>query len=551
MSILNFNVGVLGHVDSGKTSLAKALSTVASTNAFDKNPQSQERGITLDLGFSSFTIDMPEHLTNSNYSQLQITLVDCPGHASLIRTIIGGAQIIDLMLLVIDITKGIQTQTAECLIIGEITCDKMLVVLNKIDLIEEDQRQATIDKMTKRLRKTFESTKFPQTPIIPCSAVSSLNLNELVSTLQQHVYIPRRSATGPFIFSVDHCFSIRGQGTVMTGTVLSGSVRINDSIEIVSLKEVRKVKSMQMFRKPIDRAIQGDRIGLCVTQFDPDKLERGIVSTPGVIKIFHGLIIRVNKVKHFKHDIESRTKFHITCGHATVMGKIVLFIDHSTEENNNDDQFNYGKEYEATDQYSSEHSTENKHIYALIELESPIACQLQSIMIGSRLDTDIHANTCRLAFYGHVLDGFIDTDYLNKELPSKLRVYKRKEKVGFIDRVVDDQTIIGKDLFQKETNINTFVNFKVELTPRGEQGFIESSFGQSGKFKVRFMNGLSNETKQLFNNAKGRKQQPKTAATTTTTTTDADVESNEPPERIRIVLKFNKYLFQEKTVISQ
>ncbi|CAM4758141.1 unnamed protein product [Rotaria magnacalcarata] len=551
MSILNFNVGVLGHVDSGKTSLAKALSTVASTNAFDKNPQSQERGITLDLGFSSFTIDMPEHLTNSNYSQLQITLVDCPGHASLIRTIIGGAQIIDLMLLVIDITKGIQTQTAECLIIGEITCDKMLVVLNKIDLIEEDQRQATIDKMTKRLRKTFESTKFPQTPIIPCSAVSSLNLNELVSTLQQHVYIPRRSATGPFIFSVDHCFSIRGQGTVMTGTVLSGSVRINDSIEIVSLKEVRKVKSMQMFRKPIDRAIQGDRIGLCVTQFDPDKLERGIVSTPGVIKIFHGLIIRVNKVKHFKHDIESRTKFHITCGHATVMGKIVLFLDHSTEENNNDDQFNYGKEYEATDQYSSEHSTENKHIYALIELESPIACQLQSIMIGSRLDTDIHANTCRLAFYGHVLDGFIDTDYLNKELPSKLRVYKRKEKVGFIDRVVDDQTIIGKDLFQKETNINTFVNFKVELTPRGEQGFIESSFGQSGKFKVRFMNGLSNETKQLFNNAKGRKQQPKTAATTTTTTTDADVESNEPPERIRIVLKFNKYLFQEKTVISQ
>ena len=108
-------------------------------------------------------------------------------------------------------------------------------------------------------------------------------------------------------------------------------------------------------------------------------------------------------------------------------------------------------------------------------------------MIGSRLDTDIHANTCRLAFYGHVLDGFTDVDYLNKELPSKLRIYKRKEKIGFIDRVVDSQTIIGKDLFQKETNINTFINFKVELNPTGEQGFIESSFGQSGKFKVRFM----------------------------------------------------------------
>lgn len=91
---LNFNIGVLGHVDSGKTSLVKALSSIASTAAFDKNPQSRERGITLDLGFSSFTVDFPDHLRNSGgqqqYDSLQFTLVDCPGHASLIRTIIGG-----------------------------------------------------------------------------------------------------------------------------------------------------------------------------------------------------------------------------------------------------------------------------------------------------------------------------------------------------------------------------------------------------------------------------------------------------------------------------
>lgn len=91
-NILNFNIGVLGHVDSGKTSLSKALSSVASTAAFDKNPQSKERGITLDLGFSSFFVDVPEHLSASsknNYDKLQFTLVDCPGHASLIKTIIG------------------------------------------------------------------------------------------------------------------------------------------------------------------------------------------------------------------------------------------------------------------------------------------------------------------------------------------------------------------------------------------------------------------------------------------------------------------------------
>ena len=93
MSVLNFNLGVLGHVDSGKTTLAKALSTVASTACFDKNPQSKERGITLDLGFSSFSVDFPQHLARENaskYEKLQFTLVDCPGHASLIKTIIGG-----------------------------------------------------------------------------------------------------------------------------------------------------------------------------------------------------------------------------------------------------------------------------------------------------------------------------------------------------------------------------------------------------------------------------------------------------------------------------
>ena len=145
--VLNFNIGVLGHVDSGKTSLAKALSTQASTASFDKNPQSRERGITLDLGFSSFQVAIPEHLKQEPYDVLQFTLVDCPGHASLIKTIIGGAQIIDMMMLVVDVTKGVQTQTAECLVIGEILCEKMVVVLNKVDLLKEDKRDALIEKV--------------------------------------------------------------------------------------------------------------------------------------------------------------------------------------------------------------------------------------------------------------------------------------------------------------------------------------------------------------------------------------------------------------------
>lgn len=144
----NLNIGILGHIDSGKTTLAKALSDIASTAAFDKNPQSQSRGITLDLGFSSYTIQIPENLKDKcPYEKLQYTLVDCPGHASLLKTIIGGAQIIDMMLLVIDATKGIQTQTAECLVICEITCRQLMIIMNKIDLFEEDKRTSLLEKV--------------------------------------------------------------------------------------------------------------------------------------------------------------------------------------------------------------------------------------------------------------------------------------------------------------------------------------------------------------------------------------------------------------------
>ncbi len=163
--VLNVNVGVLGHVDSGKTSLVKALSTLLSTASLDKNPQSIARGITLDLGFSAFLLPLPQRLLGtdagsivndattvaslaipsiaSGFRALQFTLVDCPGHAGLIRTIIGGAQIIDMMLLVVDVNKGIQTQTAECLVIGEITTKNLIVVLNKIDLIPESGKKPT------------------------------------------------------------------------------------------------------------------------------------------------------------------------------------------------------------------------------------------------------------------------------------------------------------------------------------------------------------------------------------------------------------------------
>ncbi|XP_070564699.1 selenocysteine-specific elongation factor-like [Ptychodera flava] len=580
-STLNFNLGVLGHIDSGKTSLAKALSQTAATASFDKNPQSKERGITLDLGFSSFLTDIPEHLKDGKYEKLQMTLVDCPGHASLIRTIIGGAQIIDLMMLVVDVTKGVQTQTAECLVIGEITCEKMVVVLNKTDLLPPQKKQQQIDKMTKRMLKTLENTRFANSPIIPVSAkpggpeapeTEPEGVDELVQELKRQTYLPQRDTNGPFIYAVDHCFSIRGQGTVMTGTVLSGSISVNDNIEIPALKMTKKVKSIQMFRQPINTIIQGDRTGLCVTQFDPKQLERGVVCSPGALPTILAGIIEVKKIPYYKGTISTKAKFHITTGHATVMGR-VSFFSKCSKDNQTTTDFNFDQEYiyqeELLSQQSanagkdsdkentnqSEDSTSSvtaNQQFALIEFEKPITCPENSLLIGSKLDTDIHANMCRLAFYGHLVHSITDKKYHETVLPN-LKIYKNKQREGFAERMLDDYNIIGRGLFKKETNIQLFVGLKVNLST-GECGVIEGGFGQSGKFKVRIPDGLESEAKAILSSSGKKKEKGKHAQQSqgdVAPSSEKDRDSSSEHKVIRITLNFKRYIHDPKKRMIQ
>lgn len=240
-------LGVLGHIDSGKTSLCKAISTIGSTAGFDKNPQSKERGITLDLGFSAFLVEIPEFMDKTKLEKfkfLQITLVDWPGHASLMKTVIGGASIIDYMILVIDASKGIQAQTSECIVLGELLMNKLCVVLNKIDLIEaanEEERNEKVKKMKSNLLKSFAKTKFKSVKVVPVWASPKeevkidQGLDNLLYEILSDVAIPERGTDNKnedLLFSVDHWFPIKGHGTVMTGTILRGKVEIGDKIEI-------------------------------------------------------------------------------------------------------------------------------------------------------------------------------------------------------------------------------------------------------------------------------------------------------------------------------
>ncbi|CAL8335559.1 unnamed protein product [Lota lota] len=516
---LNFNVGVLGHVDSGKTSLARALSSTASTAAFDKNPQSRDRGITLDLGFSSFTVDLPDHLRDScgdQYDSLQFTLVDCPGHASLIRTIIGGAQIIDLMVLVVDVVRGLQTQTAECLLIGELTCPSMVVVLNKTDLLPPAKRQSAIEKMTKRLQKTLENTRFKDCPVIAVAVKPGgpdapetdkpQGVPELIELLKTQTYRPNRDPHGSLLMAVDHCFSIRGQGTVMTGTILQGALAVNDTVEIPTLKVTKKVKSMQMFRTPVSTAMQGDRVGVCVTQFDPKLLERGVVCGPGSLRSLHAAVISARKIAYFRGSLSTGAKFHVTVGHDTVMAKVTFFgllaASPSSDPAPLDTLFTYEREYLYQESYVGGQGADPEQ-WALLEFERPVTCPSLCLVIGSKLDTDIHANACRLAFQGRLLEGFQDKAYGETALP-RLRICKMKHKEGQVERVTDDYTVIGRSLFKKETNLQLFVGLKVALST-GEAGVIEGGFGQSGKYKIRVSDGLRPETKLLLCSASKKK----------------------------------------------
>ena len=411
--------------------------------------------------------------------------------------------------------------------------------------------------MKKRMLKTLENTKFANSTIVPVAAKPGGNenqddevigINKLIECLNDNVYIPERDSLGPLIYSVDHCFSIRGQGTIMTGTILNGGVSVNDTVEIPALKVSKKVKSMQMFRKPVNSATQGDRVGICVTQFDPHLLERGLICSPGALPTIFAGIIQVFKIPYFKGKCETKSKFHITTGHDTVMAKLTFFgpidctgpCDSKWDIN---DEFQFQEELlDATQTFNLKDEKTPQKQYLLMEFEKPVTCSEKSLVIGSRLDTDINLNTCRLAFYGNLLEVAKDKDYHQTFLPN-LKIFKTKGKEGTVERMIDDNSVIVKSLFKKETNLQTFLNLKVKLST-GEDGVIEGGFGQSGKIKVWIKDGLSEQAKnQLVSTQKKRGKGKQDAK--------SPEQNEEVADKIRVKLDFKKYIFDTKHKIIQ
>lgn len=417
-----------------------------------------------------------------------------------------------MIILVVDVNKGFETQTGECLILGEVIRKPMIVVLNKIDEIEDPKREAAVEKITRKVRKTLEQTIFKNSRIIPVSAASLTNIDKLVSAMAEEVekITFNRNRDGTFIFAFDHCFTIKGSGTVLSGTVLQGSVKVNDSIEIPQLKEDRKVKSIQVFRNPVNSGSAGDRLGLCMTNFDSKLLERGLVCQKGSVLTSNAVIIKLNRIKFYKRDIKTKSKFHCSVGHETVMGVILVF-------SSNQPNFNWESEFCFEETFPDEPDS-SKTYFGLIEFEQPVMVHEDMLLIGSKLDTE-QKNVCRLAFHGQISLQLSSSDknYKHTFLPG-LKIFKTKSKEGTVQRVVNETEIITANLFEKETDRSKFVGMQCELTT-GEIGTIAGSFGQSSKVKIQFKSSLQQSTLEALKNTKN--------------------------EEVKICLNFKKFVFDK------
>ncbi len=290
------NVGTIGHIDHGKTTLTAAITKHASLKGnatyvpfdqIDKAPEERERGITIA------TAHVEYESANRHYAH-----VDCPGHADYIKNMITGAAQMDGAILVVGADDGPMPQTREHILLArQVGVPRMVVFLNKCDMVDDEELIELVDL---ELRELLDKYEFPgdDTPIIRGSALKALESDDpdsaeakpifdLLAAVDSFIPEPKRDIDKSFLMPIEDVFSISGRGTVVTGRVERGIVRVGDEVEIVGIRETTKTvcTGVEMFRKLLDEGRAGDNVGLLLRGTKRDEVERGqVVSKPGTIK---------------------------------------------------------------------------------------------------------------------------------------------------------------------------------------------------------------------------------------------------------------------------
>ena len=286
------NIGTIGHVDHGKTTLTAAITTCLAKKgqaaamdyaSIDAAPEEKERGITINTAHVEYQTE------TRHYAH-----VDCPGHADYIKNMITGAAQMDGAILVVAATDGPMPQTREHILLSrQVGVPYIIVFLNKCDMVDDEE---LIDLVEMEVRELLNEYDFPgdDTPVIRGSALKALEgdpkwtpaIDELMEAVDTYIPTPTRDVDKPFLMPVEDVFTITGRGTVATGRVERGQLNLNDELEIVGIKETQKTVAtgIEMFRKLLDYAESGDNIGVLLRGINRDQIQRGqVLAKPGSV----------------------------------------------------------------------------------------------------------------------------------------------------------------------------------------------------------------------------------------------------------------------------
>ena len=289
------NISTIGHVDHGKTTLTAAITKVLATRMptdenqivdfsnIDKAPEERERGITINTAHVEYETE------NRHYAH-----VDCPGHADYVKNMITGAAQMDGAILVVAATDGVMAQTREHVLLArQVGVPAMVVFLNKCDMVDDDE---LIELVEMEVTELLDEYGFENTPIVRGSALKALEdpnsewgdkIMELLSVVDEHIPTPTRDTDKPFLMPVEDVFTISGRGTVATGRVERGTLRLNDPVEILGISEDKLssvATGIEMFHKLLDEAMAGDNIGVLLRGINRTDIEKGqVVAKPGTV----------------------------------------------------------------------------------------------------------------------------------------------------------------------------------------------------------------------------------------------------------------------------
>ncbi|MGQ9532653.1 MAG: selenocysteine-specific translation elongation factor [Desulfotomaculales bacterium] len=302
-------VGTAGHVDHGKTALVKALTGVDT----DRLKEEKERGISIELGFALL------HLPGGR----RAAIVDVPGHERFVRTMLAGASGIDMVMLVIAADEGVRPQTREHLdIIQLLQVERGLVVITKIDLVDRDW----LALVEEEVREFLRGTVLEDAPLVRVSSVTGEGLEELVGALDRLAATVAPRPVGDYVrLPVDRVFTVTGFGTVVTGTLWSGELALNDAVEVLPARLATRVRSLQVHGEKVHAARAGQRVAVNLAGVEVAQVTRGdVVATPGVLEPTRRLDVRLRLVPGAPRRLANRARIRVYLGTAEVLGRAVL-----------------------------------------------------------------------------------------------------------------------------------------------------------------------------------------------------------------------------------